>query len=237
MAGVSLCAARPRPGPLEGQAFSRPCFPFLMSVVPWQDQGDEARFLGAGRVLEPGSPLAEQEEERERGARGQGSLEAVALPPWEEPECGQGCLCSARPVWGAAGTGMRPRGAGGRASRSDVGSRQSRPGKWSRKKAPQGHRTMPLGLVRALPSRPHSLCLRYLCDLSSRGKRPAVILCRTRVLGALSPEQGRGVDCGGRQQGSPRPRLPWSSPAWGRWPLPSTACTPSAGIAGAQLAS
>ena len=73
-----------------------------------------------GQVSKAWSLLTQQEQQRERG---QAPSEAGSLGsrfpcvPGEEP----GCWCSHRPVWGAAGTQMKPREAGEMQSGYEVG--------------------------------------------------------------------------------------------------------------------
>ena len=71
--------------------------------------------------------LTQQEQERERGQAPNeaGSLGSRFLRlPREEP----GCSCSPRPVWGAAGTRMKPREAVEMQSRYEVGFGKSQSG-------------------------------------------------------------------------------------------------------------
>ena len=73
-----------------------------------------------GQVSKAWSLLTQQEQQR---VRGQAPSEAGSLGsrfpclPGEEP----GCWCSHRPVWGAAGTQMKPREAGEMQSGYEVG--------------------------------------------------------------------------------------------------------------------
>ena len=78
------------------------------------------------------SLLTQPEQQRERG---QAPSEAGSLGsrfpclPGEEP----GCWCSPRPVWGAAGTRMKPREAGEMQSRYEVGFEKSQSGGGTRR--------------------------------------------------------------------------------------------------------
>lgn len=98
---------------------------------------------------------------------------------------------------------MKPREAGEMQSRYDIGFGKSRSGGWSQK-VPKGLCTMSLGVVRSiLPPPPHFLFLCHLCNVSSRGKRQAVILLRARVCWVPSPELTTGMARWVPQQGSP----------------------------------
>ena len=85
-----------------------------------------------GRVSKAWSLLTQPEQQRERG---QAPSEAGSLGsrfpclPGEEP----GCWCSPRPVWGAAGTRMKPREAGEMQSRYEVGFEKSQSGGGTRR--------------------------------------------------------------------------------------------------------